>query len=229
MFHRAITVIEYIVALGCAAGLVVVVAPFLAPDCGGPRLPRLRRDGNIVEWYYPGSPPRPYATVVGRDEASPPMATVPLNEGIGPCHDPYFKLPVLPEYKHVFVGGEVMSVEVQYSAPGCKTMAVTFAGRHRQGSPWYNYWCNEHLKINCGRWTETDFGRRMPLTSDAGSVMFRVGTGHDEGILIPDEERISLEGFQLCALVIYLTDGVQNGSSTWQQVDLGCDYNSKKD
>jgi hypothetical protein len=228
---RALSHIQYPVGLAVLIGLSVWIVFFVAPDCGGTRV---RDDGTIVEVFDPRYP-RPNATTVAQDDVSFPWARPPQNFPVGPCNNPYFKLTQTPQLRHVFTATEVMTVGIQYTAPGCKNMIVGFYGRHRAGSPWYLHWCNDviHQQLNapnfdCGGWVISDLGRHAFLTSDTGTVVFQVGQGHTEGLLALDPG-MSIEGFQLCGLGIQVDDGVPEGSRAFQPVELGCDAKSKVD
>jgi hypothetical protein len=231
VIQRAFSSIQYTAGLLVLAGLGVWIVLFLSPDCGGTKI---RTDGVVVEVFDPRVP-RPNATTVAEDDVSYPWARSPLNSPVGPCNDPYFKLSQTPQLHHTYTADEVMTVAIQYKAPGCENMIVGFYGRHRAGSPWYVHWCNDviHKQLNaptydCGAWVPSDQGRHAFLTSDSGTVVFQIGPGHNEG-LVAGDPAMSIEGFQLCGLTISLDDRVPGGSATSQEVQLGCDAKSKSD
>lgn len=150
----------------------------------------------------------------------------PFNNGDGPCHDPHFRLLLTLPAEHVYYTGETMSVNVFYDAPGCKTMSGTFGIRHVQGSPRYEFYCRDRTpQPGYESICEPAFGGSIPiravdLTSPSGVVTLVAEPGTfppAEFASVPD-----LEGAQVCAVVVEVSDGIPDGSRSLQQINVAC-------
>ncbi|MBI5284251.1 MAG: hypothetical protein HY874_04070 [Chloroflexi bacterium] len=153
----------------------------------------------------------------------------PFNDGDGPCHDPQFTLVLTLPTEHVYHTGETMSANVLYDAPGCKTMSGSFWVRHEPGSPRYGFYCPSETPAasfapplaDCTDGFGGSIGSNvLDLTSSSGVVTLTAQPGTfppAELASIPD-----LEGARVCALVVEVSDGIPDGSSSFQQINVAC-------
>jgi hypothetical protein len=150
----------------------------------------------------------------------------PFNDGDGPCRDPHFKLLLTLPVEHVYHTDETMSANVLYDAPGCKTLKVTFGIRHVPGSPRYEFYCQDRSVYPedsgiCEYGFDGNIGSNtVDLASPFGAVTLTAQPG-----AFPPAELASepdLEGAQVCAVVVEVSDGIPDGSSSFQQINVGC-------
>jgi hypothetical protein len=120
----------------------------------------------------------------------------------------------------------VLSLTLEYHAPGCKELVAIFDGRHGAGSPWYEYWCIDpgFLLSSCSNEflnsTIIDSGTdRIPLSGSDGTVTIATHGGSFPPMTLSSEP--SLEGFRLCHISITIDDGIHEGGGPDATMTLG--------
>jgi hypothetical protein len=114
--------------------------------------------------------------------------------------------------------GDVLKVGLEWTAPRCSRVEITFHGYHVAGSPWYRYWCVDHPGlVECTperTVRSTLYSLLTPITSsDSGT--FRAEAGNMPPAS-PDS-RPPFEGFTPCVVVATFSQGVF-GTGSFQYV-----------
>lgn len=151
------------------------------------------------------------------------MPVPPFNEGEGDCHDPVFELVDYPSPDRVFHTGETLSATVRYEAANCTELRATFGVRHVAGSPRFEFYCNQNGTVpdHCMHGFDGNiFSEDVVLAGPTGTVTITAQPGE-----FPPESLEShpdLDGAQLCSVVLSVNDGIEGGSASYQQLDVGC-------
>jgi hypothetical protein len=187
-----------------------------------------REDGIIVEVIGLQDTPRPEVTSVSARRESYPWARQPRNAGVGPCADPRFRINGMPERERTYVATDVVGIDIQVRAAGCSDVMATFVGRFEKGSPWYNQVCPN----GC----ETEYvdgivhSRSTPLEDGQQTVTLiaEPGLEREPEPSSPPGSPVSplpssVEGMRLCSIELVVTDGVQGGSRSSQEVFVDCE------
>lgn len=210
-------------------GAIVVVAigfwfygAFIRDDT-----PEWRSDGVIVERLVPFGAPRTDVTVVSAGRESFPWAYGPFNSGDGDCHDPRFRIVVMPQRHRIYHDGDALSIQLHYVAPGCTHLSAGFGGRHVKGSPWYEYWCGATSSLTIEKsavckdtLSSLLHAHGVALTGAEGTVDLVA----EPGAFPPTDvgSAPNLEGFELCTLQLGVNDGRLDGSGSSQQINVDC-------
>jgi hypothetical protein len=117
-----------------------------------------------------------------------------------------------------FHAGESLTVQFDYTAPGCVNGGATVYGFSKAGSPNYQYWCVEHKSqtpprlCEAGHFEAAIIADQEKLPGESGSLVLTTNPGAfppdepDPGLATPP-----IEGFVPCALHVVLDNGVIAG------------------
>ena len=198
--------------------------------------PDWRADGVIVEVTAFDQLPRPGVTTVSRQRRSAPWGYQPSADGSGACRDPRFGFAATPPNKRIYHDGEEISIIVKYDAPGCDTLSVSFWGRHRPGSPWYDYWCEGDGRLRLfgagatGELHDTPCDGTFSSNLHADDVALNEPLGEARVVAISSsmppaglDSPANIDGFELCTVILSVS--AADGSGASQQVEVGCREN----
>lgn len=173
----------------------------------------------------PLAPVASRSTVIGAPTPDYRTPFPPNNFPEGECRDPVFDLIEYPSPDRVFHAGESMTATIRYDAPNCRELRATFGIRHVEGSPRFEFYCrmtDGSIPEHCA---DDGFNGNVPidpilLTETAGVVTITARPG----VFPPTnlESDPDLEGARVCSVILSVNDGVDGGSRSSQQWNIGC-------